>query len=326
MTFYLRVILFWFVLLALFLPWPAQADEPVQLILRNLPLQDDRLLVMTIQLENVADLYGAEIQLRYDSTQLKVRDEDPRLEGVQIAPGPLLAFDDRFVALNEADAQAGLIDFVFTLLKPAPPINQAGVLATVAFEVTGSGPYKVEVAQAKFVSSKLTAMPVATTALALAGPQDLKSVSPQPIATRFPFSWAWAIAGILGVVIIALLLLRLLSAESVVTGSLPAARRVPGVTASPTHTAALLTEQGQRALAQGHPAQAYDRFNQAIELDPANAAAWLGKGLVAQQETEKRICFQRALALEPGNTQAHVELQRLDTSMKGFVNHENYSS
>jgi hypothetical protein len=318
MTFYLRAILFLFVLLALFLPWPAQADEPVQLILHNLPLQDDRLLVVTIQLENVADLYGAEIQLRYDSTQLKVRDEDPRLEGVQIAPGPLLAFDDRFVALNEADAQAGLIDFVFTLLKPAPPINQAGVLATIAFEVTGSGPFKVEVAQAKFVSSKLTALPVATTALALTGRQDLKTASPQPTATKFPFSWAWAIAGILGIVIIALLLLRLLPTGAAVAGSQPAARRVPGVTASPTHTAALLTEQGRRAMAQGHLAQAYDRFSQAIELDPANAAAWLGKGLVAQQETEKRICFQRALALEPDNTQAQMELQRLDTSMKGF--------
>jgi Tfp pilus assembly protein PilF len=91
-----------------------------------------------------------------------------------------------------------------------------------------------------------------------------------------------------------------------------------GVTASPTHTAALLTEQGQRAMAQGQMAQAYDRFSQAIELDPANAAAWLGRGLVAQQKTEKRICFQRALALEPGNTQAQMELQRLDTSIKGF--------
>jgi hypothetical protein len=319
MTFLLKKILgLWLILCSLFLPWPAQADEPVQLILHNLPLQDDRLLVVTIQLENVVDLYGAEIQLRYDSAQLKVRDEDPRLEGVQIAPGPLLAFDDRFVALNEADAQAGLIDFVFTLLKPAPPINQAGVLATVAFEVTGSGPFKVEVAQAKFVSSKLTALPVATTALVLAGPQDLKSVLPQPVVTRFPFSWAWAIAGILGIVIIALLLLRLLPTGAAVTGGQPAARRVPGVTASPTHTAALLTEQGRRAMAQGHLAQAYDRFSQAIELDPANAAAWLGKGLVAQQETEKRICFQRALALEPDNTQAQMELQRLDTSMKGF--------
>lgn len=315
----------WLILFTLFLPLSARADEPVQLILRNLPLQDDRLLVMTIQLENVADLYGAEIQLRYDPAQLKVRDEDPRLEGVQIAPGPLLAFDDRFVALNQADAQAGLIDFVFTLLKPAPPISQAGVLATVAFEVTGSGPYKVEVAQAKFVSSKLTALPITTTALALAGPQDLKTASPPP-AGRSPFWWGWTIAGVIGIVIAALLLLRLLPTGTAAPVSQPAARRVPGGNASTTHTAILLAEQGRRAVAQGDLAQAYERFSQAIELDPANAAAWLGKGLVAQQDTEKRICFRRALALEPGNLQARTELQRLDPSFKGFVNHENYSS
>jgi hypothetical protein len=249
---------------------------------------------------------------------LKVRDEDPRLDGVQIAPGPLLAFDDRFVAVNRTDAQTGLIDFVFTLLNPAPPINQAGVLATVAFEVTGSGPLTVEVAEAKFVSSRLMAIPVATIDLRLAGPPVLEPVSIQPAATTIPFGWGWAIAGMLGVILAGLLLLWLLPRNSVTPAVPPGARRRPGATASPTRTAALLTEQGQRAMHQGDLAQAYDRFSQAIELDPANAAAWLGKGLVARPASEKRICFRRVLALDPDNPQARAGLQQLDTSSEGF--------
>jgi hypothetical protein len=305
----------WLILSLLLWPSPTQAEEPIQLILHNIPLQDDRLLVVTVQLENVTDLYGVEIQLSYDPTQLKVRDEDPRLEGVQIAPGPLLAFDDRFVALNQADAQAGLIDFVFTLLKPAPPINKAGVLATVAFEVKGGGPFKVEVTEAKFVSAQLTAIPVTTTDLTRVGPPHLSPALPQPVSPISSFGWGWVMGGILGGIILALLLLRLFPRGATAMGSQAAPRRVPSHAASPTQTAALLTGQGYRAAQQGRLAQAYDHFSQAIELDPASARAWLGKGQVAQPDAEKRICFQRALALDPTNTQVQAELQQLDTSV-----------
>lgn len=319
MTFpFKRILGLWLVLLPLVLPLPVRAEEPIRLILRNLSLQDDRLLVVTVQLENVTDLYGAEIQLRYDPSQLRPHDEDSRLEGVQIAPGPLLAaWDDRLVYLNQADAQTGLIDFVFSMLNPAPPINEDGVLATVAFEVIGTGPLKIEVTEAKFVSSQLTAIPVVTTDLTLDGPQAETIVQPPPAATVLPFRWGWAIAGIVGVVVLAFVLLRLLPRPEIAPGPQPV-RRMPGVTPSPTRTAALLTAQAYRAMQQHDLAQAYERFSQAIELDPASAAAWLGKGLAAQQPTEKRICFQRALALEPDNAQAQAELQQLDTPTKGL--------
>jgi Flp pilus assembly protein TadD len=69
-------------------------------------------------------------------------------------------------------------------------------------------------------------------------------------------------------------------------------------------------------LEQGSIQKAYELFSRAIELDPANAEAWLGKGLVAQQPTEKRICFQRVLALEPSNPTARTGLQQLDGRAK----------
>jgi tetratricopeptide (TPR) repeat protein len=300
----------WLIWLVSLWPWVAQTDQPGHLFLQNLPLQDDRLLVVTVQLEHEVDLYGAEIQLKYDPTQLQVRDEDPRLEGVQIAPGPLLAFDNRFVAANRADRSTGLIDFVFTLLKPASPINDQGVLATVVFEVIGSGPFAVEITQAKLVSSQLTAIPVTTTGLRLEATAPGGATSAPPVGLS---RWWWA--GLLALTVALIPLLWLLSKRfgtTAVTGEQAIPRRISGRTGNSARTAALLTDQGQRAMEQGELAQAYDRFSQAIELDPANAAAWLGKGLVAQQETEKRICFQRVLALEPANSVAQAELQQLD--------------
>jgi len=56
---------------------------------------------------------------------------------------------------------------------------------------------------------------------------------------------------------------------------------------------------------------AHEFFSRAVEQDPGNAGAWLGKGLVAEQRTEKRICFQRVLALDPENAVAQTELQQL---------------
>jgi hypothetical protein len=312
------------ILLLPFLSQPIRADGPGELFLQNLPLQDERLLVVTVQLKGVADLYGAEVQLKYDPAQLKVRDEDPRLEGIQIAPGPLLAFDDRFVAVNNVDVQAGLINFVFTLLKPAPPINTDGVVATVVFEIAGSGPFDIEVAQAKFVSSALTAILITTTGLSLDGPPDLAA---EPGETSLPAGFGWIIVGVLSVLLILLLWfsIRITRGRTHAAGAQQVLRRIPGVSdaGASARTSALLTEQGNRAASEGDMTQAYERFSQAIELDPANAAAWLGKGLVAQQATEKRICFRRVLALDPENSLAQIELQQLNASAQNLAKNEN---
>lgn len=301
----------WVVVLACWLPQIVQADEPAHLILQNLPLQDDRLLVMTVQLERVADLYGAEIRLQYDPAQLKVQDADTRVEGVQIAPGPLVAVDDRFIVANNADPRTGLIDFVVTLLNPAPPINGQGILATVSFEMVGSGPFEVQVAEVKLVSPRFTALPVTVTNLRLD-----RSAAGAEAAFSPPGSGRWIGWAAAAVALALIPLFWLISKRPAAPA--PAGQSMPGLGHNSARTATLLTEQGQRALAQGDLPQAYDRFSQAIELDPANTAAWLGKGLVAGQTIEKRICFQRVLALDPHHTQAQTELQQLEVTEGSF--------
>ena len=79
-------------------------------------------------------------------------------------------------------------------------------------------------------------------------------------------------------------------------------------------SAVLLAEQGTRALERGEQERAYELFSRAIELDPANIEAWLGKAMMAEQPTEKRLCFQRVLALDPNNDTARAALQELNTA------------
>ena len=307
----------WWLLLA---PAMAQTDAQTEISLQNVPIQDERLLVVNVHLENVQDLYGADMQFRYDPARLKVRDDSRRLEGIQISPGPMLASDDRFVVTNSADQETGLINFVFVLLKPAPPISGEGDLVTIVFEIVGDGPYAVEVAKAQLVSSSLESVPLAVNNLVLNG--ELEPVGDTGAAAAAIDAWpATVLAGGLilvgGLVVVAVLLYRRTRRDPVpAAGAEPASqRRIPKSGRSVMRSAVLLAEQGSRALEQGEHDRAYELFSRAIELDPANTEAWLGKAMMAEQPTEKRLCLQRVLALDPDNQTARAALEQLNTTV-----------
>ncbi len=285
------------------------AQGQARVYLQPVPLQDERQLVVNLMVADVVDLYGVDVQLRYDPSQLQVEDANPRLEGIQIAPGPLLAADERFVVTNKVDVTAGLITFVATLLNPAPPVSGQGVLATIAFHVVGNGPYSVEIVRAQLVSSSLTTIPVTSESLALSGPSDAGLMSRRGIPL-----WGWGLLGIGGLllVLVAFSVAYQKRRAAVLKGAVVVhSSSVPIVEQSVSEVAAMLTEQGYRAMQQGNLELAHELFSRAVERDPANSKAWLGKGLVAHQISEKRICFQRVLALDPGNPVARAELQQL---------------
>jgi hypothetical protein len=292
---------------------PVTAQEPAHLFLQNVPLQDEKLLVVNVQVEDVANLYGADIRLTYNPAQLRVRDDNPRLEGVQIAPGPLLAFDDRFVATNRVDGGAGEINFVFTLLRPAPPINQQGVLATVVFEILGESPFVVEISNAQLVSLASQRLPVVTESLYLEDSPEPAAIPGDRTGTVFGW-WGWwfglALLFLLIGLVVLLVRVRLKRTELPEQESRPSSIRYTlGQGGRSNQSAGLLTRQAQHLLEQGNTQAAYELFSQAVELDPANVEAWLGKGLVAQREIERNICFQRVLALDPDNEVAKRELR-----------------
>jgi multisubunit Na+/H+ antiporter MnhC subunit len=302
-------------LLLLAAPIQAQTENNATLSLENVPIQDEKILVVNIHLDNIEDLYGAEVQLRHDPTRLRVRDDNRRLAGTQISPGPLLTADDRFVVTNAADPVSGMINFVFTLLKPATPISGDGELATVVFEIIGEGPYSIEITNVQFVSSNLQAIPVTLTNLYL--DEELEPITAagnsetifDSLPTGFVLTGIVLFAGVVGLTLI-MFHRRRQATEPVAP---VVVRSQPRSTGSITNSASLLAAQGKHALEHGDQQRAFDLFSRAIELDPANIEAWLGKALMADQPQEKRMCLKHVLALDPENQKAHSALKTLNS-------------
>jgi hypothetical protein len=100
---------------------------------------------LDIEVQDVTDLYAAQVQLTFDPSVVQVQDADPRPSspGVQIRPGDFL--DPRqYVLVNEANNATGEIDFAVTQLYPAEARSGSGVLATVIFEAMDPGTSPVQ--------------------------------------------------------------------------------------------------------------------------------------------------------------------------------------
>ncbi|HLF25745.1 MAG TPA: cohesin domain-containing protein [Anaerolineae bacterium] len=91
---------------------------------------------VSIRVEQVSDLLGAEFHLQFDPTVLEVIDDDTLIEGVQIAHGELLHAD--LVPENRVDNAAGTIDYAIVQINRAA-IAGSGVLATIHFKGKAPG-------------------------------------------------------------------------------------------------------------------------------------------------------------------------------------------
>lgn len=90
-----------------------------------------------IWINDVSDLYGADVRLAFDPAIIEVVDADPNKAGVQITDGDFL--QNTFVAQNEADNAAGTIIYALTQLNPQPPANGSGILAIISFRAKAVG-------------------------------------------------------------------------------------------------------------------------------------------------------------------------------------------
>jgi hypothetical protein len=85
-----------------------------------------------LAIERVSDLYGLQLRIKFDPEVLEVVDADSSQEGIQIEPGTLPAPD--FIVLNNADNQAGTIDYALTQMPPREPSSGDGVIARITFQ------------------------------------------------------------------------------------------------------------------------------------------------------------------------------------------------
>jgi hypothetical protein len=100
----------------------------------TIPFEDTADIV--IKLDDVTNVYSAEINLDFDSTLLAVVDADSGEKGVQITKG--LCPSPDFVVTNVADNSAGTIEYVLTQLSPTPACD-GGEVATIEFQCLSIG-------------------------------------------------------------------------------------------------------------------------------------------------------------------------------------------
>jgi len=85
-----------------------------------------------IRIEDVTNLYSAQVYLTFDSDLLEVVDADPDTEDVEIQPGNFLAPDSEVVENFVAQDGQGIGEIRFQM-EPSEPVSGTGTLATITF-------------------------------------------------------------------------------------------------------------------------------------------------------------------------------------------------
>lgn len=84
---------------------------------------------VAVEVVNVQELYGFELQLGFDPQVVEVIDADPGRAGVQVSQGDFL--DPGFIAVNRTDNESGVVEFAMTQLNPSEPASGSGWLVIV---------------------------------------------------------------------------------------------------------------------------------------------------------------------------------------------------
>lgn len=157
------------ILLALLAVAPlALAQNGTRLVLNPIETVDG-LVTVEVLAENVTDLYGLELHLKYDPAVLEVQDSQTDQPGVQIEAGSLLPVNQGFVVANQADPSQGTILYALTLLNPAPPVSGSGPVARLNFKVLQDSPSTISVERSTLVSVNLETIPAETSPLTVSG-------------------------------------------------------------------------------------------------------------------------------------------------------------
>jgi hypothetical protein len=113
---------------------------------------------VTVRVDNVTDLYGADVQLTFDPARMEVLDANAGLPGVQVTPKhELLAAG--LVAQQTADNTAGTIDYAVTQVDPAPPASGSGALFAFDARMLTTGTVDITVTEHELATKGADVIP-----------------------------------------------------------------------------------------------------------------------------------------------------------------------
>ncbi len=113
----------------------AQGTPMVKIVPAEATIQVGQTIELTVRVENIANLFGADWSIKFDPNLLEVVDADPNMPGVQIAAGDLLSSD--YVPTNQV--VDGTISYVVQQVEPSMPVSGSGALARITFRAKASG-------------------------------------------------------------------------------------------------------------------------------------------------------------------------------------------
>lgn len=155
----------------------------------SVSLNPNESTTLEIRIENVAELFAADIEIRFDPAILQVQDADPGKDGIQVQPGNFPSPD--FVAENVADNSAGVIRYALTQLPPSTPLNGSGLMLSITFQGVANGSSNITIANLALATNQgqqIQATPEnGTVTVGSGGPVATATPAPvQPTATPQP--------------------------------------------------------------------------------------------------------------------------------------------
>lgn len=133
-------------------PAGAQAVAAVRLEPSSLEVREGAKSTLSVKVEDVEDLAGAEVHLVFDPRMLAVVDANPEEDGIQIAHGDFLSPD--FVVQNAADQTSGKIDYAIACMPLDKSVTGGGTLARVTIEALATGESEVSIESALLADSR----------------------------------------------------------------------------------------------------------------------------------------------------------------------------
>ena len=99
-----------------------------------------------IYVENVVELYGADVRLGFDSTALQVVDADPTTDGIQITPLDTFLSPDFVVRKGLGYAEdPHVIWYAVTQVNPSEAVSGSGPLARITFTALEPGSFSLPI-------------------------------------------------------------------------------------------------------------------------------------------------------------------------------------
>jgi LysM repeat protein len=148
-------------------------------------------LIVNIQIQDVTDLFGADVRLQYDPTIVEVVDANTLVPGTQISSGnfPDISGGKGFVAQNTVNSEEGTIGYAMTLLSPAPSVSGSGTLASITFRGKASGSSNISFTSVLLSDASANQIPASKSDGVItvgSGPAPTLTPKPAPTATPVP--------------------------------------------------------------------------------------------------------------------------------------------